>query len=270
MKRFLILVTIIGLIGTVTNLFYISPIPSLFAALSFPIILLYRNNFPAVVFWLFLFFLYVFISTTLYYPISFSNFLFYRYDGNFIISYLPLLVLPFFSLNFNIDKVFRYFIFITTIISTIVYAWKGFPLEGFTGLFLATNAAGGFYSIVTSLAVIYFFERKTYRNLLILGLNVLFLYSTYSRGSVLGIALGALCYYFLHIHKRYLIYLIIFGICSVQLYILFQTYPDYLKYIADGPKANFYENYNDFIHRNYGVVSTKFNNVLIRMYQTWP
>src|SRR5215217_5986389 len=107
MKKILIIVTIIGLIGTVTNLIYISPIPSLFAAIFFPIILIHRNNFPVLVFWLFLFFMYVLISTALYYPASFSNFRFYRYDGNFIISYLPLLVLPFFSYNLNLNKLFR-------------------------------------------------------------------------------------------------------------------------------------------------------------------
>ena len=270
MKRFLILVTIMGLIGTVTNLLYISPIPSLFAAICFPIILLYRNNFPKLVFWLFLFFIYVFISTTLYYPASFSNFKFYRYDGNFIISYLPLLVLPFLSLNLNIDKIFRFFLYLTTVISSVVFLGKGLQFTGFTGLFLATNAAGGFYSIVTSLAFIYFLERKTYLNLLLLGLNVLFLYATYSRGSVLGLVIGALLYYFFYIRKSYLIYLIFATLCFVQIYILIQTYPVYLEYISGGPNADFYQNYSEFILRKYGVVSTKFNNILIRIYQTWP
>lgn len=270
MKRFLILITIFGLIGTVTNLVYISPIPSLFAAVCFPVVLLYRNNFPALVFWLFLFFIYVLVSTTLYYPPSFSNFRFYRYDGNFFISYLPLLVLPFLSLNIDIDKLFRYFLYLTTAISSMVFMGKGFQLSGFTGLFLATNAAGGFYSIVTSLAFIYFVERKTYFNLLILALNLLFLYATYSRGSVLGLVLGALLYYFFHIRKSYLIYFIFLAICAVQIYILIQTYPLYVKYISGGPNTDFYQNYTDFITKNYGVVSTKFNNVLIRIYQTWP
>jgi len=270
MKRFLILITIFGLIGTVTNLVYISPIPSLFAAVCFPVILLYRNSFPTLVFWLFLFFIYVMVSTTLYYPASFSNFKFYRYDGNFLISYLPLLVLPFLSLNINIDKLFRYFLYFTTVISSVVFIGKGFQLSGFTGLFLATNAAGGFYSILTSLAFIYFLERKTYCNLLFLTLNLFFLYTTYSRGSVLGLVLGALLYYFFHIRKTYFIYLIFLAICAVQIYILFQTYPLYVKYISGGPTKDFYQNYTDFISKNYGVVSTKFNNVLIRIYQTWP
>ena len=270
MKRFLILVTILGLIGTVTNLLYISPIPSLFAAICFPVILLYRNNFPKVVFWLFLFFIYVFVSTTLYNPASFANFRFYRYDGNFFISYLPLLVLPFLSLNLNINKIFRLFLVLTTIISSVVFVLKGLQLSGFTGLFLATNAAGGFYSIVTSLAVIYFFEKKTYYNLVILLLNVLFLYATYSRGSVLGIALGALFYYFFHIRKSYLIYITLAGICAIQLYILIHTYPVYVTSISGGPSTDFYRNYDDFILKNYGIVSTKYNNILIRTYQTWP
>jgi len=270
MKRFLILITILGLIGTVTNLLYISPIPSLFAAICFPVILLYRNNFPSVVFWLFLFYVYVVISTTLYHPASFSNFRFYRYDGNFIISYLPLLVLPFLNYNLNIDRVFRFFLNITTTVSSVVFVADGLKFGGFNGLFVANNAAGGFYSIVTSLAFIYFLERKTPLNLLHLILNVLFLYATYSRGSILGLALGGLFYYFFHIRKRYLIYLIIAGVCLVQVYILFQTYPDYVKYVRGGPKVDYYTNYTRFILNSYGIVSVKFNNVLIRIYNTWP
>lgn len=270
MKKFLIYITVVGLIGTVTNLLYISPIPSLFAALVFPIILLYRNNFPRVVFWLFLFFIYVFISTTLYHPASFTNFRFYRYDGNFIISYLPLLVLPFFSLNLNIDRVFRNFLYITTAISLVAFINEGFSIKGFNGFFVANNAAGGFYSIVTSLAFIYFFDRKTYLNLTVLTLNIFFLYTTYSRGSVLGLVLGAMLFYFFHIRKKYLIFFVFALLGLTQVIILIQTYPVYLSEIKAGPYPDYYQNYFYFVAQQYGIVSVKFNNILIRMYQTWP
>ncbi|WP_026464817.1 O-antigen ligase family protein [Adhaeribacter aquaticus] len=271
MKKLLVIITIIGLIGTVTNLVYISPIPSLFAAIFFPLILTHKNHFPLPVFWLFVFFLFVLISTSLYHPGSFSNFKFYRYDGNFIISYLPLLVLPFFSFNFNIGKLFRNFLYITSFISILAFIAKGLKFQdGFSGLFIANNAAGGFYSIVTSLAFIYFLERKTYTNLFLLALNAFFLYATYSRGSILGLGVGLMCLFLLKKHKSYLISFLIIGISAIQIYILVGTYPEYKRHIMNSPTADIYRNLDDYVYERFGNVSTKYKNVLIRSYETWP
>ena len=270
-RQLIIAASILGLFGTMTNILFISPLPSLIAALLFPFILLNRRYLPKVVFWLLLFFLFTGISTLLYYPASFLQFRFYRYDGNFFISYLPLLVLPFLSIKYNIDKLFRYFLYLSTGVNLLVYVFSLLKNQpAFFGLFLSTNGAGGFYSIVTSLAFIYFLEKKTYKNLVILLINALFLYATYSRGSILGLIVGLSCLYFIHIRKPYFITWILVGLSAIQIYILADTYPEYKKYIMNSRHADIYENYDTYVHKEYGNVSTKYNNVLIRMYETWP
>jgi O-antigen ligase len=254
-----------------TNLVYISPLPTLVAALLLPLVFVNKQKVPAPVFWLLLFTFFIILSILLYHPQSFLEFGFYRYDGNFFISYLPLLVLPFFSFKFDIGRLLKYFLVFSTCISLLAYIWYVIGNEpAFFGLFLSTNGAGGFYSIVASLALLFFWERRTYSNLVLLALNILFLYSTYSRGSMLGLGLGVMCLYLLYTQKTYLITLVFVLMTVVQVYLLFDTYPDYKNYIQKGPTKNIYENYNHFASQKFGSVSTKLNNVYIRMYETWP
>jgi len=270
-RQLIIAASVLGLFGTMTNILFISPLPSLIAAFLFPFILVNRKYLPKTVFWLLLFFLFAGFSTLLYHPASFLQFRFYRYDGNFFISYLPLLVLPFLSIKYNVDKLFRYFLYVSTVVNLFVYSINVLQNRStFSGLFLSTNGAGGFYSIVTSLAFIYFMEKKSYKNLIILILNALFLYATYSRGSILGLVVGLTCLFFINIQKTYLIRWLLVGLAVIQIYILADTYPEYKKYIMNSRNADIYENYETFVHKRYGFVSTKYNNVLIRMYETWP
>lgn len=270
-KKILIGATILGLFGTMTNLIYVSPLPTLIAAFLFPLVYVNRQYIPRPVFWLLLFTLFTVVSTALYSPGAFLEYGFYRYDGNFFISYLPLLVLPFFAYRFDIGKLLKLFLLSSTAINSVVYAI--YSLSGqttFSGLFLSTNGAGGFYSIVTSLALLFFWYRKTYTNLLILLLNLLFLYATYSRGSMLGLGLGFVCLFFLNHNKVSLIRLAFVAVIIVQVVILFFSYPDYKKYVFNGPTENIYENYNLFANQEFGPRSTKLNNVYTRMYETWP
>ncbi|WP_146897886.1 O-antigen ligase family protein [Adhaeribacter aerolatus] len=270
-RQLIIAASILGLFGTMTNILFISPLPSLVAALLFPFILINRRYLPKTVFWLLLFFLFAGISTLLYHPASFTQFGFYRYDGNFFISYLPLLVLPFLSLKFNINKLFRYFLYLSTGVNLIVYSINVLQRkDAFSGLFLSTNGAGGYYSIVTSLAFIYFLEKKSYKNLIILFLNIVFLYATYSRGSILGLVVGLSCLFLIYFRKSYLIACLLVALSAIQIYILIDTYPVYKKHIMNSRDANIYRNYEIFVQQHYGFVSTKYNNVLVRMYETWP
>lgn len=270
-RQLIIAASILGLFGTMTNILFISPLPSLVAAILFPFIILNRRFVPKTVFWLLLFFLISGLSTLMYHPASFLQFRFYRYDGNFFISYLPLLLLPFLSLKYNINKLFRYFLYLSTGVNSVVYGINVMQQrDAFSGLFLSTNGAGGYYSLVTSLAFIYFLQKKSYKNLLVLLLNLLFLYATYSRGSILGLIVGLSCLLLINYRKAFLITWMLVVLAGIQIYILSYTYPVYQKYIMNSRTANIYENYEDFVHHHYGFVSTKYNNVLIRMYETWP
>ncbi|MCC9135133.1 O-antigen ligase family protein [Pontibacter silvestris] len=135
---------------------------------------------------------------------------------------------------------------------------------------MSTNGAGGFYSIVTSLAFLFFLNKKTYTNLFLVIFNSFFLYATYSRGSILGLVLGLMALLFIKTRRRYLLYCMFIGLSAIQIYILAYTFPAYKKYIMNSPKANIYQNYNDFAIKEFGARSTKLNNVYIRMYETWP
>ncbi|WP_242920668.1 O-antigen ligase family protein [Pontibacter liquoris] len=224
-----------------------------------------------MVFWLGLFTIFTILSTLLYYPKSFLHFQFYRYDGNFFISYLPLLVLPFLSYQFDIEKLFKRFLLISTGINLLVYLYFLRLAEpAFTGLFLSTNGAGGFFSIVTSLAFLFFLEKRTAVNLSLLLLNSFFLFSTYSRGSILGLILGLGCLLVIYGRRKHLITLLFVVLAAIQVIILCYTYPDYKQFIMNGPRADINQNYNTFAQRKFGSVSTKLNNVYIRIYDTWP
>lgn len=271
LKKILIAATVIGLFGTMTNYVFMSPLPTLLAALLLPFAFANKKFFPKIVFWLLLFTGFAIISTLLYYPQSLISYQFYRYDGNFFISYLPLLVLPFLSFNFDIGKLLKTFLVVTTGVYVLVFIYDIVrQVPGFTGLFTSTNGAGGFFSIVTSLAFLFFLQRKTYANFFLLILNITFLISTYSRGSILGLVLGIMALFFIETKRKHLLYCMFIGLSAIQIFLLAYAYSDYKKYIMTGPKANIYENYNDFAGREFGLRSTKLNNVYNRMYETWP
>ncbi|CAN5137493.1 hypothetical protein BH23BAC1_BH23BAC1_00780 [soil metagenome] len=274
MKQLFLILAIIGLYGTMTNLFMISPIPSLISAILVPLILfsiITRRKIPKMVFWLILYFLISFISILIYYPQSFSYFTFYRFDGNFIISYLPLLVLPFFSANLNIEKIFKYLLYFVTIINIINLAWYYYVgASPYFGFFTATNAAGGFFSIMASLAFVYFLRRKTYWNLLLFLLQIVFLIFTTSRGSMFGLSLGIFFFLCVKYRKSYFITLSILTIIVVQIYLFFTFYPIYENNFKHLPKDDFYLAVGNYIHNNHGYVDGKTANILIRLYDTWP
>jgi hypothetical protein len=274
MKHLFIIVCILGLYGTMTNLFMISPIPSLLSAILVPLIvlsLITKRKIPRIVFWLLLYFTISLISVLIYFPKSFTYFTFYRFDGNFIISYLPLLVMPFFNANLPIEKIFRYLLYFVTILNIINVIWYlyvgAFPYFGF---FTATNAAGGFFSLMASLAFVFYLRRKTYWNLLLFLLQIVFLIFTTSRGSMIGLSLGIFFFLCVKYRKSYFIHLTIFTILILQIFLIYRFYPVYVKNFKHLSKEQFYPAVANYIAANYGHVDGKTANVLIRLYDTWP
>ena len=114
---------------------------------------------------------YAALSTLLYNPSDLIDFDFYRRDGNMFISLAPLLCSGFFLRSGSALPAVRFFVLLSSALIFIVYAYflisgsNVFKADsgtvslgvdpGFSYLFLANNAAGGFISEVSVLALIF-------------------------------------------------------------------------------------------------------------------
>lgn len=282
MKKIFFLLLIIGLFGTMTNLIFLSVIPTLISGILFIFILIKPKKIFIEKYQLFfyLFFIFAVISTLIYYPESFISYDFYRYDGNFFISYLPLLFFPFISLNTNPSKILRSFAFFVIVVNSLIYFPFLFLTRGealfhpaefgntFSPFFKATNASGGFYSIIATIFIIFYYNEKKIIYLFCLFLVLMFLWSTTSRGSILGVIVGFIFFYEYKRKRKFLIYLIVSLILIVQLVIIYNTYPIYKKYLFQS--ENIAEDTRVLIENRYDDPDTKQANIYIRAFDTWP
>lgn len=141
------------------------------------------------------------ISTLLYAPTSFVDPAFYRRDGNFFLTFLPLLIGGVFTLRIDLDRVVSSFLkWVTALQSVLIalYLATGGTLiyhepGVFHSLFEAHNAAGGFLSMVTALCLGFVLKqpRKLWPYVALL-VNGIATYLTVSRGSMLGLVLAVL------------------------------------------------------------------------------
>jgi O-antigen ligase len=146
--------------------------------------------------WLTALTLFIVVSTLLYDPRSFLEFDFYRRDGNFFISYAPIFAGCLYAQRWDLNKILRAFFVFAVVINAPLYAYyvmeSGLltifrhPNETFGSYFIARNAAGGFLAMLFCLGVACYLQQKSKLILALLALNLLMLFSTYSRGSLLG------------------------------------------------------------------------------------
>ena len=140
------------------------------------------------------------------------NYEFFRHDGNYFISFMPLIVLPFLrKVNFNINFNKLIYIFITavsiiTFSIIILILVNNFSCEERCNvchfLFKAHNAAGGYYMVLTILSFFYWkYYKKNKLFLIFFLINFIALIITYSRGSMIGFFL-AMIYYFFEIKNK--------------------------------------------------------------------
>lgn len=200
-KKFILALALVSLFGTVTNYIYLSPLLTLLIPLA--IYTINKDELPRPIAWLYAFLLLFLISVILYHPLSLVEFGFYRRDGNFIISYAPLLILPLFSYDFKLQKYFRQFYLFSVILYGFLFVYHlltanflGSIYEiAFSGLFYAQNAVGGFLSTLGALGFAYWYHQRSKRELFCFLLIAVILAATYSRGSILGLALGIAGWY---------------------------------------------------------------------------
>jgi O-antigen ligase len=190
-------VTLLALFLTITNLVPLSAIGFL------PIILcawrFFGRRYPAFITPLVAFTAFAVLSTLLYDPGSLIDFEFYRRDGNFFVSYAPILAGCLYIHRWDLNKVLRAFFVFAVSVNVPVYAiylaHSGLlsiftnPDASFGSYFIARNAAGGFLAMLFCLGVACYLQKRSRLILALLALNAMMLFSTYSRGSLLGAAM---------------------------------------------------------------------------------
>lgn len=264
-KRVIVFIAFVALFGTVTNYVYFSPLLTIFLPLS--VYVLNKEKIYRPIAWLYFYLALFLVSTALYHPVSFVEFGFYRRDGNFLISFAPLLVLPLFSIRFNLERGIRLFFSAAVILYAAVFFYEmgfGFSLDSldlFGGLFHAQNAVGGFLAILGSLSFAYWYRNRTKKHFFIFILIFTMLVMTYSRGSIIGLMMAIPAWYLaIHDRKKWIMVLLAFPVL-LTIGSLMVGYPYYQNVLSSGDKAEF-----DFE----SGIETKNANVLIRVFYTFP
>lgn len=266
-NRIILFIGLIALLGTVTNYVYLSPLLTLFIPLC--IYAFNKEKLHKPIAWLYGYLILFLVSTVLYDIQSLIEFGFYRRDGNFIISYAPLLLLPLFRFHFNIDKYFRYFYIFATGLYALLFVHHLLTTNFFStlhnivfgGLFYAQNAVGGFLSILGGLGFSYFYHRRNKKEFGYFLVIFLALVATYSRGSILGLLLGIAGWY-LAINKYYKTLVLLITIpVLLTVGTLMIGYPYYQSKINTG---NVVELEID------NEVDQKNANIIIRIFYTFP
>lgn len=178
---------------------------------------------------------YFIASTLLYAPTSFLQPEFYRRDGNFFATMMPLVLGGIFVFHTDVERVMMAFLKWVTMwnaIFMVVFALTGgtlvVPTEPgiYHMLFLAHNAAGGFLAMVDAFALgVFFAGKKSLVTATIVIINCAGLVLTKSRGSEFGLIMAVLV---VLIMRERLIKTTIAGVAIATALVLSFTYPAWL------------------------------------------
>jgi len=171
------------------------------------------------------------VSVILYDPDGLLNYDFYRYDGNFIISFAPFLAVPFVKTKIDVIKMVKAFVVVSTIVNFPPMVRSGFSHFGdFDGLFIAHNAFGGFLMSTVAVSYVWWRQERSRAGLLLFTMNIVYLLVSGSRGSLLGIGLAIPSLFLIDRLKGAWVGGGILLIVLIEAAILSQTYPIYLEY----------------------------------------
>lgn len=224
-----------------------------------PLVFLAEQPWPAITNWAFAYYFISITSALIYYPPSFLQFDFYRYDGNFILSFAPLLVLPLIRIKTDPTRILKAFVVGVTAINLAGELVGGaLGQSPSQGLFVATNAFGGFLMFTTAASYVWWQRSRALFPLLLTAANALLMYISYSRGSEFGLALAIISVWLIRRDKFWMVAAMLFGICLIEAVVLYVTYPIYLHS----------RNIVDLI--NNSADSTKESNIMLRAFENWP
>ncbi len=188
---FTIIIAVIALFFSVTNLVSISA--SMFLLFIFIPILLYRQksitNITLLLGILFLYYIWLII---LYHPSSLYSLSFYRRDGNVFITFFPLFIISLVKVKLDLRTIFQSFLIFAACINLVllvIFAITGgslFLYENniFHSLFIAHNAAGGFFAMMSAFSLGLLLKKRNLLNLAVFSIHLIALWLTDSRGSV--------------------------------------------------------------------------------------
>ncbi len=232
-------VSLIALIFSVTNFVPVSAIgfaPMVLCGWRF-----FGRRYPPFIAPLVTFAAFALLSTLHYNPESFLEFDFYRHDGNFFVSYAPILAGCVYMHRWDLNKILRRFYIFAVLANVPFYLWyvaqNGLltifrhPSDTFGSYFIARNAAGGFLAVLLCLGITCYSMKKSRGMLALMTANSLMLFSTYSRGSAFGI-LVLLPYLFFG-RKRWMLVTLVGGLIVASLVIAaYHTHSslDYMGY----------------------------------------
>jgi O-antigen ligase len=193
-EKAILLVALLSLAGTVTNLIPLSALLAVPAVIA-PLLLLGRRSIPVIAFSLVVMLGYFLLWALIYHPFSILEYGFYRRDGNVFITFAPLLLLALLRLDLDLDRVVRGFLYLASGLNAVflvIYAATGgtifFHQPGiYHFLFYAHNAAGGFLAALTALSLGYYYATRERLFLPLILVNLAGLIATDSRGSILGL-----------------------------------------------------------------------------------
>lgn len=266
-KKFILGLSVVALFGTVTNFIYFSPLLTLLVPLA--IFVFNKKALERPIFWLYIFLALFLLSTLLYDWYSLINFDFYRRDGNFLISYSPLFVLPLFHYRFNLNKYIRQFYIFALSLYSILFIYHLLTISNpadllnwvFGGLFIAQNAVGGFLAVLGSLGFAYAWHKNSKMEWFFFVIIFVILFATYSRGSILGLVLGIIAWYLAikGYYKTIILYMMVFVLFTIGSLMI--GYPYFKQQINT---QNYVESYVG------SDLRTKNANILIRVLYTFP
>jgi O-antigen ligase len=266
LQGWLVLSCVVGFLFTFTNFVYVSALPSLLSALMAPVLLFSIKQLPRFVVFLLLFFIYVIISAVMYYPRSLTTFGFYRYDGNFIVSFMPLFVLPFLKLNMRLGRIVLIFLLLTVSAHFLFTGLKvatGGSIRGHV-LFTAANAAGGFLAFSLIMAWVRLVYVRSWLSIVLFVCCLFLLLMTASRGSILGLMSAFFAFYLGRAGWRWVTPFGFILASVITIIVVSFTYSFWLSAAQNQDFSRLSEAVDD------NSSGTKSANVAIRAFKDWP
>lgn len=200
---------VISLFFSFTNYIFVSAISALTVFFILPLLLKNKWRINYFAFSILCFYALSIVGGLIIQPAQFLSFEFYRRDGNFFITFAPLLVLCLCNVKFNVWKTVAQFVLIGTAanLAGIVYYFVKRPAPEYFMWFTAHNAAGGFLSIlcIATIFVTFHYLKNGVATITFIAcffVNLFGLYLTNSRGSILPFILAFFIFFLIKLGKN--------------------------------------------------------------------
>lgn len=237
--RLLLTVTIlISLFATITNKIPLS-LTFVWLIIFLPTLFFLQKSFHKVLMCLLAVYCYFLLSTFLYDPKALVSPLFYRRDGNFFVTFLPLLILGLLCLQLNLEGLVDRFIKFSSFLSllgVIFYIVSGAFFrshELYNHFFVAHNAAGGFLAMLLALTIGYWYVKRSRLYFCMMITNSVGLLLTDSKGSIIGLACALIIHYLFKERKIKFVLSVYIVLFIVLLYIVYPIWEELYKNRVD-------------------------------------